>query len=126
MSVCTNCGNQNAYHTRSWYDAKLERIEQICNGCGLDGAGEFVPDVYLPKTGMTFQALCGKDGKPIPIQSKRHKLDVMNSLGLREHPDRLKGQNWIEGSRDYRKKNFEEARPKIREAYKQYLKRKGS
>lgn len=122
MSICTNCGNQNAYHTRSWYNDKVERIEQICNGCGLDGGGETIPDVYLPRSGMTFQALCDKTGKPIPIQSKQHKQQVMNELGLREHPDRLTGnKSWVEGSREYRKKNFDQARPKIREAYQQYL-----
>lgn len=122
MSECTNCGNKNAYHTRSWYNGQLERIEQVCNNCGLDGAGETVPDVYLPRSGMTFQALCDKTGKPIPIQSKQHKQQVMNELGLRECPDRISSpKTWIEGSREYRKRNFEEARPKIREAFKQYL-----
>jgi hypothetical protein len=76
---------------------------------------------------MTFQALCDKDGTPIPIQSKRHKQQVMDELGLREHPDRLAGnKSWIEGSRDFRKRNFEEARPKIKEAYKQFLQRRGA
>lgn len=89
-----------------------------CSRIRTDG----VPDVYLPRLGMEFQALCDKTGKPIPIQSKRHKLQVMNELGVREHPDRLKdGKTWVEGSRDYRKRNFEQARPKIREAYRQYL-----
>ncbi len=123
MSVCLNCGNENAYHTRSWYDEKLDRIEQMCNGCGLDGAGEAIPDVYLPRIGMTFQALCDKQtGVPIPIQSKRHKQQVMDELGVREHPDRLKAdKTWIEGSRDARRKSFEKERPKIRAVYQQYL-----
>lgn len=130
MSICTSCGNQNAYHTRSWYNDKLDRVDQMCNACGLDGPGDVVPDVYLPKIGMTFQAICDDMGNPIPVQSKQHKQQLMNERGIREHPDRLKDpKTWIEGSRDYRKKNFEQARPKIREAYRQYLnnaKRRGA
>lgn len=97
-------------------------IYDHCSQCHIPVQTSGVPDVYLPRSGMTFQALCDKSGNPIPIQSKRHKQQVMNELGLREHPDRLSSnKTWIEGSREYRKRNFEEARPKIRESYKQYL-----
>lgn len=92
-----------------------------CSNCPVPVQTDGIPDVYLGHVGQTFQALCDKTGTPIPIQSKRHKQQVMNDLGLSEHPDRLSGKNWIEGSRNYRKRNFEEARPKIREAYRQYL-----
>lgn len=118
-SACRSCGSPNWSEMRTIMD-EGEMLDSCseCSSFRADG----VPDVYLPRAGMTFQALCDKTGKPIPIQSKRHKQQVMNELGLREHPDRLKGdKSWVEGSRDYRKRNFEQDRPKIREAYRQYL-----
>lgn len=35
--------------------------------------------------------------------------------------ERLPQKTWTEGSRDYRKKQFEKDRPKIQEAYRRYL-----
>lgn len=97
-----------------------------CSECS-DIRSEGMPDVYLPRSGMTFQALCDKMGNPIPIQSKRHKKQVMDELGLREHPDRLSGNtNWIDGSRDYRKRQFEKDRPMIRETLNRWKQTKGA
>lgn len=118
-SACRSCGSMKWSEMRSVLEDGV--MIDWCSECSAVRA-DGVPDVYLPRSGMTFGALCDKMGNPIPIQSKRHKLQVMNDLGLREHPDRLKGdKSWVESTRDYRKKNFEQERPKIREAYKQYL-----
>lgn len=116
---CSSCNSMNWYQIRTMIEGT--EVRDWCSDCNTPVMTDGVPDVYLPRAGMTFQALCDKEGNPIPIQSKRHKQQVMNELGLREQPDRLKGQTWIEGSKDYRKRNFEEARPKIKESYRQYL-----
>lgn len=120
---CTSCGNLNAWHTISRFSSKDGVMIDCCDQCGLEGGGEGIPDVYLGHIGQTFQALCDETGNPIPIQSKRHKKQVMDGLGLSEHPDRLKGTPWIEGSRDYRKRNFEQDRPRIRETMRQWRER---
>lgn len=116
---CSGCGSKNYYEIRTMIQGT--DVYDTCSDCKNPVSTAGIPDVYLPRAGMTFQALCDKNGTPIPIQSKRHKQQVMNELGLQEHPDRLKGKTWIEGSKDYRKRNFEEARPKIKESYRQYL-----
>lgn len=115
---CSGCGSNKYSEMRSIVEEG--ELVDSCSDCSQVRA-DGVPDVYLPRSGMVFQALCDKSGVPIPIQSKRHKQQVMNELGLSEHPDRLKPQTWVEGTREYRKRNFEQARPKIREAYRQYL-----
>lgn len=124
---CNACGTEDWSEIRSVIEGS--EITDSCSSCSSVRA-DGIPDVYLPRSGMEFQALCDKTGKPIPIQSKRHKQQVMDEMGLSEHPDRLRGgKTWIEGSREYRKRNFEQARPQIRAAYKQYLenvKRRGS
>lgn len=118
---CRGCGNDKAWHSVSRYNTQSEEWEDCCDACGLDGCGDGVPDVYLHRIGQTFQALCDKQGNPIPIQSKRHKKQVMDELGVREHPDRLKcDKGWTESTRDYRRKQFEKDRPMIREIHKQW------
>lgn len=122
--MCRNCGNDNAWHSVSRYNSESEAWEECCNTCGLEGGGEAVPDVYLGRIGQTFQALCDERGVPIPIQSKRHKKEVMDKLGVREHPDRLvANKSWIEGTREVRRKGFDKDRPMIRETLRRYQER---
>jgi hypothetical protein len=116
-------------HEGSWHS--LSRIIDgevvtICNFCGLEGAGPSVPDVYLGRTGQTFGNLCDEMGRPYEIQSKRHKKEIMDRLGVREAGDRVNGatfgtKTWIEGTREHRRKQFEKDRPMIRENYKRFL-----
>lgn len=125
--ICRNCGNENAYHVRTIVEDG-EMID-LCNlaDCGnlsISDAGS--PDVYLARAGQQFKNLCDDMGRPIPIQSKRHKKEVMDRLGVQEAAGTVNGQrfgskSWVEGTRDYRKKSFDKDRPKIREVYKQYL-----
>lgn len=98
----------------------------MCDACGLEGAGPTIPDVYFTHSGQKFANLCDKMGRPIEITSKRHKKEVMDKLGVQEAGDRVHGatyggKSWIEGSRDYRKRQFEKERPVIRETYKRYM-----
>lgn len=90
-----------------------------------------VPDVYLGRAGQTFESLCDKTGKPYAIQSKRHKKQVMDALGVSEAGGTVNGapfgtKSWIDGSRDYRKRQFDKERPQIRETYKAWLEKKSA
>jgi len=56
------------------------------------------------------------------VAVKRHQ--VMKDLDVRELAIRKLGEKtWNEGSREYRKKQFEKDRPMIRENYRRYLQR---
>lgn len=118
--ICSGCGNQEAWHKTFVQD------HEMCDGCGLEGGGAGVPDVYFTKSGEKFDNLCDDMGRPIEITSKRHKKEVMDRLGVREAGDLVNGskygsKSWIEGTRDYRKKQFDRERPMIRDTYKRYL-----
>lgn len=118
--ICAGCGNENAWHKY------IVENREICDGCGLEGAGAGVPDVYLARSGQTFANLCDESGRPYEISSKRHKKEVMDKLGVREAGDSVNGapfgtKSWIDGTRDFRKKQFDADRPRIRETYRRYL-----
>jgi len=122
--TCRGCGNDQAWHTKTIYEDG--QIISLCDRCGLEGAGDGVPDVYLAYIGQKFENLTDKMGNPIEIQSKRHKAEVMKQLGVREAGDRVNGatfgtKSWIEGTREWRKRQFDKDRPKIREIYGRYL-----
>lgn len=125
--TCLGCGNKDAYHvtTRFYEGQKDER----CDRCGAIGDGSaLLPDVYFSGRSQTFEALCDEMGRPYEITSKRQKKEVMKRLGVSEVGDRVNGapfgsKNWVEGTRDARRRGFEADRPKIREIYKRYLER---
>lgn len=124
--ICRNCDNQNAWHKVSRYDAKTSKWDDCCDACGLEGAGDGIPDVYLQRAGQTFANLCDEMGRPYEITSKRHKKEIMDRLGVSEAGDRINGapfgtKSWVEGTREWRKKQFDKERPKIRETYRRYL-----
>lgn len=124
--ICKTCGNQEAWHVVSAFDTQADSIVDCCDACGLEGAGAGVPDVYLARTGQTFANLCDETGRPYEITSKRHKKEVMDRLGVSEAGDRMNGapfgtKSWVEGSRAWRKKQFDKDRPAIREMYRRYL-----
>ena len=117
MTGCLNCGNPSPWHKQ------IQEGWEMCEQCGLQGGGSVVPDAYLPRTGMVFQNLCDRMGRPYEIRSKRHKKEVMDRLGVSEAGDRVQGSNttntsWIDGTRAWRKRQFDKDRPVIRETYK--------
>lgn len=119
--MCRSC-HRESHHIRTIVDG--DGVIDLCHreDCGnLSAIDAGVPDVYLGHVGQTFKALCDERGNPIPIQSKRHKKQVMDQLGVRECPERLTGKTWIEGTRETRRKNFDEVRPVIRDLYRRYL-----
>lgn len=120
---CRGCGNEKAYNVRTRYEGEI--LIEGCDQCGSVNC-EGIPDVYLNRVGQTFSNLCDTMGNPIPIMSKRHKQEVMKSLGVSEAGDRVNGapygsKSWVEGTRDYSRKTFEKDRPMIRKVYQQYL-----
>lgn len=122
--IC-DCGNQNAYQKRIYTDR--EGIQEICDQCGTLSVGDAAtPDVYLAHSGQKFKNLCDDMGRPYEIRSKRHKKEIMDKMGVQEAGDLVNGakygsKSWVEGSRDYRRRQFDKERPMIRENYKRYL-----
>lgn len=98
-----------------------------CSECERPVQVGGTPDAYLPRIGMTFENLCDKTGTPIPIMSKAHKVQVMREKGVIEAGDRYHGsaslpsKNWIEGTREGRKKEFNQKyRPLLKKAFKEW------
>lgn len=125
MSNCAGCGNMDPIHTITSfaYGEKYER----CEACGATGDGlPTLPDVYFTGKTQKFANLCDDMGRPYEITSKRQKAQVMRQLGVSEAGDLVNGapygtKTWQEGSREYRRKQFDKDRPKIRETYARYL-----
>ena len=125
---CRNCSNEKAWHVVTQYDSETKEMNDCCDQCGLEGGGSSIPDVYLPRLGQKFTNLCDKLGRPYEINSKRQKKEIMDRLGVSEAGDCVNGapfgtKTWTEGTRAWRKKQFDKDRPKIREAYARYLER---
>lgn len=124
--ICRTCNNQNAYHIRTIIDDGqpfdlCDRSE--CGNLSMADAG--VPDVYLGRLGQTFENLTDKMGRPYEIRSKRHKKEVMDRLGVSEAGGTVHGapygsKNWIDGTRDYRRRQFEKDRPGIKESLRRW------
>lgn len=125
--ICRGC-SQESHHVRTIVDKNGEFYDICANAnCGqLSSMDAYVPDVYLKSSGQKFANLCDEMGRPYEISSKRHKKEVMDKLGVSEAGDTVNGapygsKTWVEGSRDYRRKQFERDRPMIRETYQRYL-----
>lgn len=87
-----------------------------------------LPDVYFSGRSTSFENLCDTMGRPYEISSKRQKKEVMARLGVQEAGDRVNGapygtKSWVEGSRGYRRKQFDQDRPMIRETLRRYRER---
>lgn len=126
--VCRSCGRE-ATHIRTIVDGD-ELVDQCDHpDCGnLAMASSGVPDVYLKRAGQTFENLCDDMGRPYEIQSKRHKKEIMDRLGVSEAGGTFNGapygsKSWIEGSRDVRRKQFAEERPKIQKIIREWRER---
>lgn len=125
---CAGCKNEKAWHVLSRISSETGEIEEFCDACGLEGSGPSIPDVYFQRSGQTFQNLSDAMGKPIEIQSKRHKKEVMDRLGVKEAGGTFNGapfgtKSWIDGTRDYRKKQFDKDRPMIRKTFQEWKER---
>lgn len=123
--MCRGCGNKDAYHVRTVYESG--EVYDVCDTCGrLDMSGANIPDVYLARSGETFNNLCDEMGRPYEIGSKRQKKEIMDRLGVSEAGDRVNGapfgtKSWIDGTRQWRRKQFDKERPMLRNLYQRYL-----
>jgi hypothetical protein len=127
MMECRACGNKEAYHVRTIYDEG--QLWDSCNKCSQIGAGQSNPDVYWPGHEYKSENLCDTNGNPILLRSRQHKAQVMKELGVSEAGDRIHGapytpsEGWIKDTRDYRRKQFDKERPKLRQIYKDWRSR---
>ena len=119
MMICQGCGVES-HHIRGFMEDG--KYYEMCGDCGpvasID-AGQ--ADVYWPGKPYYSSSLDMK------FESKQHKVQYMKEKGLKECGDSVNGsrrlpkKSWIEGSKEYRKKNFDQCKPVIRETYKRWL-----
>lgn len=113
---CRNCGNDKAYRILTAYTVKDGLIDQ-CDQCGASHDGEaMLPDVWWNGKPYYSEAL------GVEFTSRQQKARVMREKGVTElGNEKLPQKNWTEGSRDFRKRQFEKDKPMIRETYKRYI-----
>ncbi len=116
MIACLGCGNERAYQKHAIFD-KAAGIIECCDRCGNLASSDInIPDVFWPGHGYYSQAL------DVEFTSRAQKARVMKEKNVTELGNqRLPEKTWTEGSRDYRKRQFEKDRPKIKETYRRYL-----
>lgn len=114
---CEGCGNPDAYHSRGWIENGV--YKEICDRCGgLASSDAPVHDVFWNGRSYYSEAL------QTEFTSRGQKARVMKEMGVSElGPQKLGEKNWIEGSRAYRRKQFDKDRPMIRETLKRYQER---
>jgi hypothetical protein len=122
--VCSGC-KQEAYQIHGEF-VGVDYIEH-CDRCGeVSGMDASIPDVYWPGREHTNPQLCDSMGVPYKLTSKAQKARVMKELGVSEVGDKVRGaaytgqSNWVDGTRAYRKRNFEQDRPKLQKIYQQW------
>lgn len=113
---CRACGRAST-HIRTIVQGN-DLIDQCDHPeCGnlsaIDGG---IPDVFWNGRPYYSEAL------EVEFTSRSQKARVMKERGVSELGSQKLGEkNWIEGTRDYRRKQFDKDRPVIREIYKRYL-----
>lgn len=113
--TCEGCGNTEAYRTMVCYSIRDGRSE-ICDRCAKLGSGEAIlPDVYWPGGAYKSEAL------GVEFTSRAQKAKYLKDNHLSEAGDMKLGQkSWTEGTREFRKKQFDKDRPMIRETLRQW------
>jgi len=85
--ICGGCGNKDAYRY------KMRNGVEYCNACANLGAlaqpDAYFRGPYLDTNLVDVNDPKGRDGTF--ITSKRHKVEVMKKLGVREVGDRVGG-----------------------------------
>ncbi len=113
--VCRGCGRESI-HIRTMFDG--EEIRDMCDhpSCGnLHMIDSGVPDVFWNGRPYFSEAL------DCEFTSRSQKARVMKEKGVSELGNTKIGEkNWIEGSREARKKEFDRERPVIRETLQRW------
>lgn len=114
MMICAGC-NQESHQIHGWLENGV--YQEVCDKCGgLSSMNASVPDVFWNGRPYYSEAL------GVEFTSRSQKARVMKEKHVTElGNEKLPMKNWVEGSRDYRKRQFEKDRPKIQETYKRYL-----
>lgn len=115
MMICKGC-NKESYQIHGFMDDE-GAYREVCAGCGgLYSTDASIPDVFWNGKPYYSEAL------GVEFTSRSQKARVLKERGLSELGSRKLGQKtWAEGTREFRRKNFEKDRPKIRENYRRYL-----
>lgn len=113
---CRGCQNESAYQIHGWYDEKTG-YNEVCDVCGsLSSSDASLPDVWWNGRPYYSEAL------GVEFTSRSQKARVMKEMDVTEVGNqKMPERSWTEGSREYRRKQFEKDRPKLRETYKRYL-----
>lgn len=110
--ICGVCHDSSASSIKSVCE-KGQMVDLGCDRCA--GIQPAVHDVF-------FKHPYKSEALGVEFTSKAQKAAYLKEHGLSEAGDMKLGQkSWIDGSREYRKRNFEESRPVIKETYKRYL-----
>lgn len=111
--ACSGCGSLDWTELRSMIEGT--EFYDTCSECLVPVQTDGVKDVY-------FRHPYESTSLGVEFTSKKQKAAYLAKRGFSEAGDRKLGEkSWVEGSRDYRKRNFEKARPLIRENYRKYL-----
>lgn len=106
------CDHKGSVNSRSWVEEG--EIVTICDQCGLNGSANLA-DCYWPGHAYKSTSL------DVEFTSRGQKAKYLKEHGLSEAGDvKFKGQNWIEGTRESRRKEFDKERPMIREIAREW------
>lgn len=113
--TCRGCQNEKAYQIHGWYDDKTG-YNEVCDLCGnLSSSDAAVPDVWW--NGRPYYS----ESLGVEFTSRSQKARVMKEKGVTElGSQKLGNKTWTEGSRQYRRKQFDKDRPQIREVLKRW------
>jgi hypothetical protein len=110
------CDHKGSVNSKSWVEEG--EIVTICDRCGLSGSANLA-DVYWPGHAYKSESL------DVEFTSRGQKAAYLKEHGLSEAGDiKFSGKNWIEGSKEYRRKQFEKDRPRIREIARAWRERR--
>lgn len=112
---CAGCHNEEAYQVHGWYD-QTEGYLEVCDKCGnISSMDASIPDVFWNGRPYYSEAL------GVEFTSRGQKARVMKEMGVSElGSQKLGNKNWVEGSREYRKKQFDKDRPTIHKIQREY------
>lgn len=110
--MCSGCQNDKAYQTHGYVSDEGVYVE-CCDRCGDLASSDIpVPDVFWNGRPYYSEAL------GMEFTSRTQKARVMKELGVSELGGRKLGEkNWTEGSREFRRKQFNRERPMIQKTY---------
>jgi hypothetical protein len=90
--MCAGCGNKAAFALRVRFTKEDGSVE-TCDVCGkVSACAAATPDVYWPGRGHYDDNIVDQStGKPIFLESRRHKAQLMKEQGMREANDSHRG-----------------------------------